>query len=84
MSFNFKKYVKHLMLENTFKVDTSTYEDQTEYTFDATTGIYKSRLAEKDPYTYKVVGADKTSVRIKVMSAPPQRQSAVGRIFKIL
>lgn len=83
MSFNFKKYVKHLMLENTFKVDTSKYEDQVEYEYDANTGIYTSKDLSKDPYTYKVVGADVTSVRIKVMSAPPRRQSAVGRIFKI-
>ena len=86
MSFNFKQYVRELLIEQQTRigagglsaVDGSNYAETKSGSgeFQSTTG--------KDPYTYSVVSHNSTQAVIKVESTSlANRQSAVGRTFKI-
>ena len=84
MSFNFKEYVRGLLAEqarvagsNISAVDATNYKEQP-----PGSGIFVSTTG-KDPYTYSIISTDKNQAKIKVVSAPSGRRSAVNQIFKI-
>jgi len=84
MSFNFKKYVRELLVEQTRvaganidAVDGSNYKQSP-----PGSGIFVSTTG-KDPYSYSVVSSDNKKSVIKIISAPKRRQSAVNKTFKI-
>ena len=86
MSFNFKQYVRELLIEQQTRigagglsaVDGSNYAETS-----SGSGIFQSTTG-KDPYTYSVVSHNSKQAVIKVESTSlANRQSAVGRTFKI-
>ena len=55
----------------------------TSYNYDNDTGIYSSVKADQDPYTYKVEEVESDGIIVKVVGAPDNRKSAIGKTFKI-
>jgi|TARA_B100000035_G_scaffold139156_1_gene118599 hypothetical protein len=91
MSFNFKQYVRELLMEQTRvnmsgsgtassrggSVDTSNYEENPQGS-----GVYRS-ITGKDPYAYSIVSQNANKIVIKIEDAPSGRSSAIGRTFNI-
>ena len=95
MSFNFKKYVRELMVESVLteaaqtgqasRVDASGVSsvDTSNYKEDpAGSGTFVSTTG-KDPYSYSVVSSSPQKIVIKVEGAPSGRESAIGKTFKM-
>ena len=81
MAFNFKKYVKSLLVEDARSSNLAGYTEEAAYK--NVNGVYVAEDPSKDPYSYSVVSNDNQEIVIRVESAPPNRRSAVGRKFKI-
>ena len=84
MSFNFKDYVRGLLVEqkrmagaNMSAVDATNYREDP-----PTSGIFVT-TTDKDPYSYRIISSDAQKTVIKVVAAPSGRQSAVGQKFDI-
>jgi hypothetical protein len=85
MSFNFKKYVRELLIEQSrvdmsgsgSSVDTSNYKEDP-----PGSGEYRSTTG-KDPYAYSIVSQNTNKIVIKIKDAPSNRRSAIGKTFKI-
>ena len=91
MSFNFKKYVRELLVEQSRvnlsgtgspasrggSIDTSNYKEDPQGS-----GIYRSSTG-KDPYAYSIMTQNANKIVIKIEDAPLGRSSAVGRTFDI-
>lgn len=81
MAFNFKKYVKSLLVEDARSSNLAGYTEEAAY--ENVNGVYVAKDIAKDPYTYSVASNNSQEIVIRVESAPSNRQSAVGRKFKI-
>ena len=81
MKFNFKKYVKSLLVEDARSSNLAGYAEEAAYKNE--NGVYVAVDPSKDPYSYSVVSNDNQEIVIRVVSAPSNRRSAVGRKFKI-
>ena len=81
MKFNFKKYVKSLLVEDARSSNLAGYTEEAAYT--NVNGVYVAKDLAKDPYSYSVDSNNNQEIVIRVESAPSNRQSAVGRKFKI-
>ena len=81
MKFNFKKYVKSLLVEDARSSNLAGYAEEAAYKNE--NGVYVAVDSSKDPYTYSVASNNSEEIVIRVVSAPSNRRSAVGRKFKI-